>query len=356
MQDPAKPDNNRGSPATATIKLRDIAAATGYSINTVSHALKDKPDIAPATKALICRNAREMGYIADALAGSLRSGRSRTIAVILGDMANPHFGLWVREIETAAFRQGICTLIVNTNEDERVELEAVRTVIGKRVDGIIICPTQKGTDVLLALKRSGTPFVLLGRSFGDPAVSTVVADDTHGGFLATRHLLDQGCRSILLLNGPDWISSSRDRAAGYTQALHAAGLNGDARLIRPVDVKSGHCRQVLREVLASGLSFDGIFAFSDLLALETLAVLPELLPGQTVPVVGFDDILAELHLPVSLVSIATDGQSLAGQALAVLLDQIEQQRTSGLRPQPIQMTVPVRLARHDRSGSATGKT
>ena len=326
------------------VTLRDVALATGFSVNTISHALKDKPDISAATKRLVREKAQELGYIADSVAGSLRSGVSRTIAVILGDMANPHFGLWVREIETSAFRQGYSTLIINTDEDEQVEREAIRTAVGKRVDGIILCPTQKNDHNLGMLKKTGIPFVLIGRRYPDASLNYVVPDDVLGGRLAARHLLARGCRRILMLNGPAHISSARERYEGYCQAHRELGLVCDPLYQRHVDVRSGQCRRILQKVIAERLPFDAVLAFSDLLALETMAVLPTL-PGydHPLPVVGFDDILSGLKLPVSLASVASAEGSAALPALALLIGLMEKRQKQEPAGPPVQIVLAVKL-------------
>ncbi|MEA4888547.1 MAG: LacI family DNA-binding transcriptional regulator [Clostridiaceae bacterium] len=332
---------NNDAPGTHSGKttLRDVAQATGFSINTVSHALKDKPDISAATKERIRLAARDLGYIADSVAGSLRSGVSRTIAVILGDMSNPHFGLWVREIETSAFRQGYSTLIINTDEDEQVEREAIKAAVGKRVDGIILCPTQKSDCNLILLKSISIPFVLIGRRYQDADLNYVVPDDVEGGCLAAGHLLDRGCRHILMLNGPAHISSARERYEGYCKAHAERGLAVDPRYLLSVGVQSGQCRRTVERVLAEGLDFDAVVAFSDLLALETLATLR----SRPVPVVGFDDILGGMLLPVSLTSVAPDLNAVASCAVSRLMEMMaaRQQKTSA--GQPVQTVLPVRL-------------
>ncbi len=288
------------------IRLSDIAQATGYSINTVSRALKGRPDIALATRNKIQAKAREMGYITDAVASSLRSGRSRTIAVVLGDIANPYFGLWVKEIEERAFAAGYSTLIMNTNEDESVEQAAIRTALSKRVDGLIVCLAQKTRASLDLLRSCGSPYVLAGRSFPDDDSPCVMPDDVRSGFLATKYLLEQGCRRILMLNGPDWISSARDRLAGHRQALAAAGLPFRADYIRTAGVQSGQTRALIQQALAARLDFDGLLAFSDLMALEAMASLGEhRLAWPKLPLASFDDISSRLFLPLRLASVRT---------------------------------------------------
>jgi len=323
------------------VRLRDIAEATGFSINTVSHALKGLPDISAATRAVIRAKAREMGYIADSVAGSLRSGRTRTVAVILGDMANPHFGLWVRAIETEAFAAGYSTLVMNTDEDEAVERAAIRTAAGKRVDGLILCPAQQTRDNLALVRQTGIPYVLVGRRFEDDSSPYVVPDDVRSGFLATRHLLERRCRSILMLNGPAWISSARERQLGYCRALAEAGLPCAPNLIRHSGVKSGQARAALEQVLSEQLPFDGILAFSDLMALEAMACLRQ--HGrdyQALPLAGFDDILSGLDLPVDLSSVRAH-ESVATRAFHNLAAQMEHNPGS-----PVQTVLDVVLIEH----------
>ena len=106
-----------------TVTLKDIAQQTGYSINTVSRALRDKADIADATRQKIKKVAAEMGHVNNMLAASLRLGYTNTVAVILGDISNPHFAIMMKEIEVHAREYGYNSILYNTNEDEELELE-----------------------------------------------------------------------------------------------------------------------------------------------------------------------------------------------------------------------------------------
>jgi len=103
------------------ITLADIAKATGYSINTVSHALHDKTDISDETKRLIKAKAKEMGYIVNTSASALRSGKTRSIAIIVGDIANPFFSILIKEMEKSLRECNYNSLVLNTDEDEALE-------------------------------------------------------------------------------------------------------------------------------------------------------------------------------------------------------------------------------------------
>ena len=107
------------------VTLKDISLKTGYTINTVSRALKGKDDIAEPTRKLITETAKELGYIGNSLAGALRSGVTRTIAVIISDVSNPLFGIMAKEIEAELRKKNYCTFVLNTNEKYELEEQAV---------------------------------------------------------------------------------------------------------------------------------------------------------------------------------------------------------------------------------------
>lgn len=334
---------NEQMPSKKRVTLRDIAKDTGFSANTVSRALKNREDISEKTRLAIQQRAAGMGYIADSVAGSLRSGSTRTIAVILGDVSNPHFGLLVREIEAEMFRHGYNTLIINTDEDESVELSAVIAAIGKRVDGIIICPTQKHTGCIDLMQKSGIPFILIGRRWEDRDTDYVVLDDVRGGYIATRNLMERGADRILFMNGPDHISSSRERLKGYLTALKDAGYPVYPKLIRTAGIKSGECGKVLREAVSQGIDFNGILAFSDVVAFEILNELRKM-GGQftRLPLASFDDIMQGLALPIPLDSIDSAEGSPAIIAADLLLQRMAQGHRREAGP-PRQIVLKVKL-------------
>ncbi len=193
------------------ITLSDIAKKTGYSVNTISHALRDKPDIAPKTKEHIRNVANEMGYIVNISAAALRNGRSRSVAIIVGDISNPHFAIMIKEMENALRASGYNAITINTDEDEELEKQAITSAISKNVDGIILCPVQKSRDNIEYLSSLNIPYVLIGRRFEGISSNYVICDDLNGGFVAAEHLINLGHKKILFINAPEYISSSRDR-------------------------------------------------------------------------------------------------------------------------------------------------
>lgn len=236
---------------TGSVTLKDIAQATGFSANTVSRALADKPDISEETKKVIREKASEMGYIANALASFLRSGVSRNIAIIVGDISNPHFSVMVKEMQTLLQRKGYNSIIFNTDEKAAMERQAITTSLSQNVDGIILCPAPGGEENIRFLQMHDKPFVMIGRHFSGQDASYVVCDDVNGGYAATRYLLERGHRNILFLNGPGGISSSAERLKGYRKALEEAGIAWRSELVHTVPLTSGKGTEKMREIFFS---------------------------------------------------------------------------------------------------------
>ena len=161
------------------VTQKDIARVSGYTDNTVSHALRGKSYISTTTREKIIAIARDMGYVGNTLASSLRSGRSNTVAVILSDVVNPHFGYVVHNSEARLAESGYSTIVLCTGDVPGREMTAVKTAIGHLVDGVLICPGQRSLDPLRLLRRSGVPYVIMGRQF--PEEDNYALCDDEGG-------------------------------------------------------------------------------------------------------------------------------------------------------------------------------
>ncbi len=308
-----------------TATLKDIAVATGYSVNTVSRALRDKDDISADTRKMIKRIAREMNHAPNMLASSLRLGYTNTIGVILGDVSNPHFSIMMKEIEEYARKFGYITFLINTNEDSGVELQAIQAALNKQVDGIILCPTQENDGNLRYLKETGVPFVLIGRHFPGIDTDYVVCNDRLGGYQAVSRLIGMGHRDILMLNGPAFISSAKERLEGYRQALHEHGIPFRSRYVKEVPATADGCESVLQEALDQKPAFTAIFAFSDMIAWAAWACLEKkgFSIGRDFSLIGFDHIQSRLAIPHRLSTISSYKARMSTTAVDILLRRIK---------------------------------
>lgn len=307
------------------VNLKDIAQETGFSINTVSRALRGDTRISEKTRTLIKQTAENMGYIPNNLACSLRRGKTKTISVIAGDIANPYFAIMIKGIEAEMERYGYTVLVLNTNEDEDKELIAIKTSLQKKVDGILICPVQKSTMNIAYLKSSHIPFVLFGRRFKTFPTDYVVPDEKMGGYLATKHLLDNGHKNIIFLIANEYISSSMERIEGAQLAFSEAGMPFPKENLYYLEVakpdiynkmKSNHIR------LDSATAF---FCFSDIIAHECIYALKKI--GKQVPedisVVGFDHIQSSFLLATDITSVRSYKNLTSKTAVQILLDKMQ---------------------------------
>lgn len=296
------------------ITLRDIANATGYSVNTISKALRDTADLSAQTKASIRETARSMGYVMNDMASALRSGYSGVLALIVSDISNPFFGILCKEIEQQAAKHGYTVIVFNTEEQEDREDRAIRTVLSKNVDGILLTPSQHSTKSIELLLQWNKPCVLVGRYFSHLPTDAVLFDDENGGYLAGKHLVEQGYRRILMLNAPS-NSSAAQRAKGFCRAIEEAAVTGK---VVTLDSPLGGVSRVLAQEYTQ-FQFDAIFAYSDLLAMEAVSCLPEMgIDPYSIGIVGFDDIQSRLALPFPLTSVSA-GKAAFGDALITLL-------------------------------------
>ena len=313
------------------IRLKDIAQRTGFTANTVSRALKGKKDISEKTKNYIVSVAKEMGYIPNNIAGSLRSGRTRTIATIVPDISDPLIAILLNDIETRLRINQFNTFIINTEEKYENEEEAIILALSKNVDGIILCPTQKKNEDIKMLIRQGTPFVLIGRRFYDIESDYVISDDIKGAFLAVDYLLKKGYKKILFINGPVYISSALERLEGYKKALESNGVLYKEELVWESGVTAGNSSMVIKKITDKKIDFDAVFAFSDLMAWEIIYTLQSLQmqKNKNIPVVGYDNIQSRFFYPFPLTTVNYSKRQIAYQTVDILLNKIKGKSQNG---------------------------
>ena len=299
------------------VTLQDIAEVTGFTVNTVSRALKNKDDISRETCEKIQKAAREMGYVRNYLASSLRSGRTKTLAMITGSMINPFYAILGDLIQ------------------RDVELKSVERAISRQVDGVLITPCSFESPALSSLRESRIPFVLLSRYQEGTRDDCVYCDDEKGGYLAAKYLLETGHRKVAMLSYHQVVFSSRKRFTGFRRVCTEAGLPDDdifyACLQEPEDILAQ-----LRAWIKQGVT--GLFSFCDVEAWSTVTLLEN--NGFHVPddllIVGFDNILGYISFPKPIPSVDCHLQEEACAAIDLLRKRIHD---PALPPQQIMLPV-----------------
>ena len=302
------------------VLLRDIAEATGYTANTVSRALKNKPDIAKSTCEYIQSVAAQMGYVRNSIASSLRTGRTRTISIIVGDIANPFFAGMINLLHDAAQKIDYSVLVLCSRDDSEQEERAVITSIERRVDGVLLFPTVHCGASIRRMQQANIPFVLVSRHTKNADYDYVVCDDEQGGYLATRHLIEAGHRKLAFYCRNEVVYSSRGRFEGMLRAVAEVGIaRDDVFSYLPNDQAT--LSEKLHHWKAEHVT--GIFAFCDLevwqliAQMETDGVLGEF------SIVGFDNIQSMLEYPYPLCTIDGGMEKQITTALDLLMKRIQ---------------------------------
>ncbi len=322
------------------VTLQDIANATGVTVNTVSRALKNKPDISRTTCEHIQQVAREMGYVRNYIASSLRSGRTKTIAMITGTLSNPYYAILADLLQREAFRLGYSLMILCSQDDQEMETSMVEMALSRQADGILITPVSASSPARSLLHDAGLPNVLLSRSPEDGTEDAVFFDDEQGGYLAGCHLIEAGHRKLAMISAYDVFFSTKMRFKGFCRACAEAGISEK-------DIGFAVCREqeeILNQLQAwKEQGITGLFSFCDVEAWNIITLLEN--SGFHVPedfaVVGFDNIRRYIHFPREICSVDGPLQDVATVAIDLLRNRIHH---PDLPPQRVML--PVTLACH----------
>ena len=291
--------NLRGRAATVS----DVARLAGVAKATAARALGGYGAVSPAVLRRVETAAQALDYRPNELARSMTTGRSNTLGVVVGDIENPYFALAVRGITDAARKRGYNILLSNTSESVEFERDAVRVMLDRRVDGLVVAPASStDTGHLQAVADLGRPLVLLDRRIPALAVDTVSVDNFDAAGQATRNLLAAGHRRIAFLSatvplggGTDedpviGISTVTDRIGGFLAELAAAGVTDGRRFIR-LGALDGAAGDITRELMALPEPPTAVFTSDSLVALQVVRTLRSLSLGipDDVSLVTFDD-------------------------------------------------------------------
>ena len=300
------------------VKLSTIAEALGLSTATVSLALRDSPLVADVTRERIKDAARELGYIYNRRAASLRTSRSGIVGVCVHDVMNPFYGEILKSIESELDRHRQTFILCNHHDDLSKQRSFIDTLLQLGADGLILSPAlgTPAVDIGLA-EENGLPVILIARTIEGAGVHGFRGDDAYGMGLAVDHLVSLGHRSIAMIGGTRATSTGREREAGYLAGLGRAGIEArpDWRIEGPRDRHSGFASAAT--FLAIPERPTAIVCFSDLVALGLMYGLARggIRPGVDVAVVGYDDI-EEAEIATPPLTTVSNGQSEVGERAA----------------------------------------
>lgn len=313
-----------------SVSVRDVAAAAGVSVGTVSNVLNQPDKVSVETAERVQAAIVKLGFVRNDAARQLRAGRSRSIGLIVLDVANPFFTDLARGAQTRASEHNLSVLLGNADESAERESEYLDLFEEQRVHGLLISPLGDGDEELERLRGRGTPVVLVDRTGVDRGFASVSVDDVAGGELAALHLLGLGRRRIAYVGGPASIRQVEDRLAGARRGV-AATPGAAIEVFEGESLSVLEGRRIGEEIHRRGAAErpDAIFAANDLLALGVLQALV-MLGGVRVPediaLIGYDDIGFAESAVVPLSSIRQPSELIGTTAVDLLLRESAAQR------------------------------
>jgi LacI family transcriptional regulator len=338
----------RDGPGERTIvTLEDVARAAGVHYSTVSRALDPETarQVNVVTRKRVAAVAKRMGYHKDMVASGLKRGRTHTVAVVVGDLANPNVAPLLRGISSRLEAAGLMPLIVETQNDSARLERIVTLLLSRRVDAFILTAAHLGDGPKLRrIRRHGIPVVLAVQTVPGIRIPAFTNDDILGGTLAAQHLLALGHRRVAQLRGPADIYSCLQRAQGFSKTIAAAGATEVVlRSTAPMGTAEEGNR-LMRQLLDSKRPMPtGIFAHHDLMALGALSAAEERGLGcpRDISMVGYNDLPNVERMVPPLTSIRLPREELGGLAAEFMVKML----SSADRPPPSRKLAPTLVVR-----------
>jgi LacI family transcriptional regulator len=309
-----------------TPSVKDVAAAAGVSLGTVSNVMNRPEVVSSRTRERVERAMADLGFVRNESARQLRAGTSRTLAYVMLDGSNPFFHDVAQGIENAAEEADLSLFICNSNSRaDREEIHLDR-LLQQRVQGILITPVNPEARHLGDLSRRGVPLVIVDRVRETDRCCSVAVDDVLGGRIGVEHLVDQGHDRVAFIGGPESLGQVRERLQGARQVWEELGKAPDDLVYLPTEamtVSEGRSAGERLAGLPARRRPTAAFCANDLLALGLLQ--QSIGAGRRIPddlaIVGFDDIEFAAAAAVPLTSVRQPRQELGRAAAQLVLDE-----------------------------------
>jgi DNA-binding LacI/PurR family transcriptional regulator len=310
-----------------SVTIKEIAKLLGISKSTVSRALSDHSDVNTETRKKILEVAQKMNYQPNTIALNLKQRRTNTIGVIIPETMNRFFSKATAGIQRIANLAGYNIIICQSDESLVAEKNNLRSLIGARVDGVLISVSEETNivdhfDLLLQKK---IPVVFFDRIAQDLDTSRVVTDNFEIALEGTEHLIEQGCKRIAWISGPQHLYNSKNRLQGYVHALTKHGIPVQEEYIIKSHFKGGNVEEYTNYLLNLPHPPDGIFAINDYAAIEMIHYIKKrgLQIPKDIAILGFNNERVGRFIEPSLSTIDLSAYDLGSAAAEILIHQIK---------------------------------
>ncbi|WP_316635357.1 LacI family DNA-binding transcriptional regulator [uncultured Flavobacterium sp.] len=312
--------------------IYDIAEKLNITAATVSRALNNNPKIKESTRELVLKTAAAMNYKQNKLALALKSGRSNNIGVIVPRIDSNFFASVIRGVEEELHPHGYKVIICQTHEDPKRENENLYALIDAQVDGIIMSVTDvtnENDSAFQNVLEKNVPLIFFDRSKHIDGVSSVTINDFKGGYITTKHLIDEGCRYIAHFSGDQSLEIFKNRFLGYKQALLDNGITFKEEYVIRTKSSVEAGKEAIDTLLHLETPPDALFSSSDFAALGAIQELKERnisIPNEFC-VAGFSNEPFTKFMELSITSVDQSPLEMGKMSARVFLEQVDKTNT-----------------------------
>lgn len=303
------------------VTVANVAQRAGVSVATAARVLSGKGYASDDTRRAVLEAAKDIGYVPNQIARSLRTRRTKLAGLLIGDVENSFYSVIARNVESVAKSAGYHVVLCNSNDDPETEKEYLQLLEGIRVEGLIITPTGRNQRYLRRLLEKETVIVQIDRMVEGVGADAILLDNEDGAKAAVSHLISAGHTRIGILTGPLEVFTAMQRLVGYKRALEDHGIPVRPELIRAGSFLHEHAVEAATELLRSRPAPTAIFAANNVLAEGCFLALSgaALKVPKDVSVVAFDDVPWMTMVSPQLTTVRQPVADMARSAAELLL-------------------------------------
>jgi LacI family transcriptional regulator len=297
--------------------MRDVAALANVSIKTVSRVVNEEPSVSAEVVGRVQEAIRLLGYQHNTTASNLRrtDQRTRSLGLLLDDVANPFMSALHRAIEEVAHHHNTLVFAVSSDQEAEREDQLILALAMRRVDGLIVVPNSTKAVGLQQFQRLHRPAVCVDRPASIATIDSVLADNRAGACTAVRHLAAHGHRRIAFLGDRETIWTAAERYLGYVEAFALEGLTLDQNVVRQNVTSIAAAEQATLALFDMPCPPTAVFTAQNMVTVGALRALQQRNLQHQIALVGFDDfLLADLMVPPT--SVIAQNPTAMGKAAA----------------------------------------
>jgi LacI family transcriptional regulator len=340
--------------------MKDIAKDLGVSVITVSKVLRNHPDVGDETRERVLARVKELDYRPNLAARSLVTGRTYLVGLVVPDLLHPFFAEIAKSLSEALRESGYYLIVSSSDEDPELEEQEINQLLARRLDTLIIASCRSTVELFFRIEKQQTPYVLIDRTFPGLSANFVGVDDEAVGMLATKHLIEIGCKRIAHIRGPETSPGMR-RVEGYRRALAQSGIKviDDYIISEPKgDVETRQRgAEAMRQLLNLKPTPDGVFCFNDPMAMGAMnfALDHGVRIPEDIAIIGCGNLHYDDALSVPLSSMNQHSRRIGHEAARIALGILNSKKPPKPETVVLQPELIVRKSTQRQPAKATGR-